>query len=87
MQSSNHTKQEAVERMLAGEGALGKARDEEPIFVLRAKDRFAPLLVQTWCDLMREHASPGAAEKIEDAQRCSASMLAYQAAHGAKVPD
>src|ERR1700730_449746 len=43
-----------TERELAakGEGCLGKAADDEPVFILRAQDIFAPDLVREWADLI-----------------------------------
>jgi hypothetical protein len=32
-----------------------KAADDEPIFILRAHDQFAPAVVRFWCHLMQNH--------------------------------
>lgn len=32
----------------AGKGCLGKAADDEPVFILRAQDMLAADLVETW---------------------------------------
>jgi hypothetical protein len=42
------TKKEALEAALRGEGCLGKAADDEPVFILRAQDNLAADLVDTW---------------------------------------
>ena len=42
------TKKEVLEEAARGEGCLGKAADDEVVFVLRAKDKLAPLLVRHW---------------------------------------
>jgi len=34
---------------------LAKVGDTEPIFVVRAQDRFAPSLVRLWADLVEAH--------------------------------
>lgn len=39
------TKREELENP---DGCLGKAADEEPIFILRGKDMIAPFLVRQW---------------------------------------
>jgi len=39
---------EERERAQHGEGCLGKARDDEPVFVLRAQDMLAADLVEAW---------------------------------------
>jgi hypothetical protein len=44
-------KQREINLMLDGRGCLGKAEADEPIFVLRAQDRLAPLLVWMWATL------------------------------------
>ena len=33
-------------------GCIAKAADNEPVFVLRAQDKTAPVLVRLWADLM-----------------------------------
>lgn len=45
------TKREVVEQLVRGEGCLGKAADDEPVFVLRAQDLFSDGLVNQWADL------------------------------------
>lgn len=42
------TKKEVLEQALRGEGCLGKAKDNEPVFVLRAQDIHAADLVEKW---------------------------------------
>ena len=42
------TKKEVLEAALRGEGALGKADDDEPVFVLRAQDCLAAEMVEKW---------------------------------------
>lgn len=36
------------EKAAAGKGCLGKAADDEPVFILRAQDMLAADLVDTW---------------------------------------
>jgi hypothetical protein len=45
------TKQETVEQLARGEGCLGKAALDEPVFVLRAKDPAAILAIRIWCNI------------------------------------
>jgi hypothetical protein len=42
------TKKEVLEAALRGEGCLGKAADDEPVFVLRSQDNLAADLVEKW---------------------------------------
>lgn len=37
---------------------LQKAADDEPIFVLRAKDKLAPIVVRLWAELAELHGCP-----------------------------
>lgn len=48
------TKKEELEKALRGEGCLGKAADDEPVFVLRAQDAFAAGLVYDWANKAEE---------------------------------
>ncbi len=34
---------------------LDKISDDEPIFVLRAQDKFAPILIRLWADLAQQY--------------------------------
>lgn len=52
---------------------LNKAADDEPIFVLRAKDPLAPLLVRRWAELARGTDSHDQAKQIS-ALRVSGEM-------------
>lgn len=37
---------------------LNRAHDDEPIFVLRAQDRFASDIILAWADMYRHHHAP-----------------------------
>ena len=66
------------------DSCLARARDDEPIFVLRAQDMFAPELVRKWAELAFQ-GTP--ALKIEEALACADAMEAWVRKHGTKVPD
>lgn len=51
------TKKETLEAALRGEGCLGKAADDEPVFVLRAKDLVAPSAIEYWSERVRTEAT------------------------------
>jgi hypothetical protein len=72
------------ERELAarGEGCLGKAADNEPVFILRGQDKFAPLLVRMWVQLALLHGCDG--EKIEEAAYLADDMERWKPS---KFPD
>jgi hypothetical protein len=64
---------------------LQKAGESEPIFVLRAQDQLAPLVVRAWAKLAHQAGVPRA--KIQEAHALADAMDAWQAEHGAKRPD
>jgi hypothetical protein len=44
------TKQIEMNRALNGEGCLGKAHPDEPVFILRAQDAHADYVVRRWAE-------------------------------------
>jgi hypothetical protein len=74
------TAKEVIEEANADLGCLGKAHDDEPVFVLRAQDVFAPQLVEAWANLARVSAPEKAAQAIV----LAAAMRVW---HTRKLPD
>lgn len=74
-------KQVRAEARLA-KGCLGKAHDNEPVFVLRAQDKFAAGLVVDWADCAEAAGCPAA--KVEDARAVANAMARW---HTQKLPD
>lgn len=74
-----------------GEGCLGKAADDEPVFILRAQDALAPLIVRAWADQLSALTSPSddkRRKKAEDARKLAKDMEAWQIEKGLrKMPD
>lgn len=74
-------------------GCLGKAADDEPIFVLRAKDALAPLVVRMWAELAEYHGQPAEnnafTAKLEEARELANKMIMWQNEHikVVKFPD
>lgn len=67
-------------------GCWAKAGADEPLFILRAQDRFAPALVRRWAD--QAEASGVSPSKVHEARSLAARMEAWARDHGgAKVPD
>lgn len=63
----------------------GLIPEDEPVFLLRAKDVAAPAAVQLWADRAEQ---AGASWKIVLAARDQAfEMIRWQAEHGSKIPD
>jgi hypothetical protein len=65
-------------RQYAGD-VLTRTKDDEPIFVLCARDLFAPRAVRFWSDLIRGQPTPDEA-KIAGALDCAAAMDAWPGA-------
>jgi|GEM_PF-431335 len=72
------------------EGAPEKRRIEslghdEPVFVLRAQDRLAPIIVSIWRTLALMHGA--SREKHSSARYVEMEMLQWQISNGSKWPD
>jgi hypothetical protein len=89
------TKKQTVEQLAQGEGCLGKAFDNEPVFVLRGQDQMAPSLIESWADRLQEtmHIVIAAEMqgrmlmKIEEARAVARDMRRWQQLNHSKVPD
>lgn len=55
-----------------GKGCLGRAGDNEPVFVLRAQDMLAADLVETWATQASVAGCPG--DKVVEARRLAQEM-------------
>lgn len=83
-------KKEELEAAARGEGCIGKSQDDEPIFTLVARDRFAPAVVRRWADLVEAATHPNSTgrRKAVEARLFAVEMDAWREAHGGgKVPD
>lgn len=72
-----------------GKGTLGKADDDEPLFILRAQDRFAPMIVDEWAERVSwatPHGQP-TPPKVSEARLLAQKMRDWQTTHHSKVPD
>jgi hypothetical protein len=58
--------------------------DDEPVFLLRGQDRFAPVVVEAWAALM---AATGDRVLCNLAASQAAFMRAWQIEHAVKTPD
>ena len=76
------TAKEEREKAARGEGCLGKAADDEPVFILRAQDRYAAGRVDDWADYAEEGGCPP--EKVAEARDLARRMKAWPIR---KVPD
>jgi len=62
-----------------------KIPHDEPVFLLRAQDLVAPLVVEFWAD--RAEKSGALPNIVEAARRQAFDMRTWQYLHPAKVPD
>ena len=66
------------------------AADDEPMFVLLARDRIGADLVRKWADvreqLLAEDAPESERYQITEARECAIAMDAWRAQHRASVP-
>lgn len=63
----------------------GKVADNEPVFLLRAKDTLAPDIVRKWADLLE--SLDGDKIAIKAAREHAALMENWQKIYGSKKPD
>jgi hypothetical protein len=52
-----------------------KADPDEPLFTLRAKDPYAPLLVRLWAGLAEDNGED--TDKVEEARECARQMFRW----------
>jgi len=67
------------------EGCLSRIPDDEPIFVLRGKDKLAPHVIRAWAMLAELAGAPPG--KISEARECARYIELWQGQRGSKVPD
>lgn len=66
-------------------GVLSRVAEDEPVFVLRAKDALAVGAIEVWISLAEEAAvSPS---KIAEADELCGLMEEWQHRNGSKIPD
>lgn len=53
-------------------GCFAKAAEDEPLFVLRAQDKLAPIVVKLWAELAAHHGA--GLEKVHEAKRLAFEM-------------
>lgn len=64
---------------------LAKIGDDEPVFVLRAKDALAPGIVRAWVEAAMDAGV--SLEKVAEARNLAHLMERWQETHGSKTPD
>lgn len=81
------TKRETIEAANRGEGCLGKAHPDEPLFILRASDQFAPELIELWAENVEKARDGVSSPKIRQARALAHQMRAWQVLNYTKTPD
>lgn len=75
----------AMDEIADPNSCISKAADDEPVFVLRAQDLFAPGLVRFWAMMAKACGAPQ--EKWEGAALLANDMDRWAVKNGAKYPD
>lgn len=60
--------------------AYNKAKDDEPLFTLLARDRFAPMLIEMWAQ-WEENRVGADNEKVKEAKECAMEMRKWYSQH------
>ncbi len=76
---------EKNQELLDPKSCLNKAADDEPLFVLRAHDKLAPVVIRLWADLAQLHGCD--IIKVTSAKMMAQRMERYALEHGGKFPD
>lgn len=66
-------------------GVLSRVAEDEPIFVLRAKDQLAEKAIEAWIHYAVVEGVPG--KKIAEASLLQTKMIAWADKNGSKIPD
>lgn len=68
---------------------LKKVPPSEPVFILRAQDKFMPKLLKQWALMVQDGGeyTPERQRKVEEAWELAKEVKAWQNVHGCKVPD
>ena len=61
-----------------------KIGEDEPVFLLRAKDEFAPIVIKLWADLVAASGDTDLANKVT---MFAGEMEKWQMENGCKTPD
>jgi hypothetical protein len=64
----------------------GKIAEDEPVFLLRAKDETAPMAVRQWALMQYDHIN-GDRYAADAAMRQATRMEEWQKANGSQLPD
>lgn len=73
----------ATKRLLLerADSTLGKARDDEPLFILRGTDPLVPEVIEDWCQRFESTLVQGRERKIAAARQVKREIEAWQQAN------
>jgi hypothetical protein len=82
------TKKMAMDEAARGEGCLGKARDDEPVFIIVGDDITMSYVLEDWAYRV-EGMNHGPTKKSREARAYATEIRAWQRANAetVKVPD
>ena len=75
------TKKTTLEQAVKGEGCLGRCADDEPVFVLCARDPIALPLIKRWVRRRAFHNNGESDQKIKDAEAVVREFRDWQKKH------
>jgi hypothetical protein len=79
-------KRELLSRWVSEQGPLWNSKEDEPVFIIVARDKASTAALQAWADKAREIGA--SAEKVDSALEVANAMDVWRAANGGgKVPD
>lgn len=89
------TKSDLIVEATQGRGCLGRADLDEPLFILRGQDMFAPAVILTWASMVEASLPANGTgptveatrKKIAAARADAHAMQAWQIQNGSKRPD
>ena len=81
------TKKDCLEAAARGEGCLGKAGNDEPVFILRGQDITMPSVLVCWAELVESMNGGLPTIKSVEARKFALETIEWQKTHPAKTPD
>jgi hypothetical protein len=84
-----YTKQQCVNDLTRGEGCLGKARPDEPVFIIVGDDITMPRVLEFWAEEVKRLRGGVETDKTTRARHEAVDIRDWQARHehNVKIPD
>ena len=81
------TKREELAMLVLDQGCLGRAADDEPLFILRAQDRAMVPTIRSWIEHALAAGTPAESPKLLEAAAYLRRVEIWQATHSCRAPD